>query len=80
MYNFVYFATVLFRCLTEIKIKIESRAMGVEDKVVDDLVQMGVIPEPIEYTGVRIVDFFLNHHMTPLFTMFLATVVIKYLY
>ena len=49
-------------------------------EVVDDLVEMGVVPAAVPYTGVRLVDFFLNHHMTPLFTMFLATAVLRYLY
>ena len=54
--------------------------MPSDQEVVDDLVEMGVIPEPVKYTGIRLIDFFLNHHMTPLFTLFLATAIIRYLY
>ena len=43
-----------------------------------DEMGLGATIEP--YTGIPSIDWILNHHMTPLFTMFVATAIFRYLY
>ena len=42
--------------------------------------ELGLNKKIHPYTGFYLVDFILNHHMTPLFTLFVATAIFRYMY
>jgi len=44
------------------------------------LQELGLGKQIYPYTGYNSVDWVLNHHMTPLFTIFVATAIFRYLY
>ena len=44
------------------------------------LEELGLGKKIIPYTGIHALDWVLNHHMTPLFVMFVATAVFRYMY